>query len=177
MADTIIPVAVRTARTGHTCAQCRKPILPGDRYEDHRLPPYRDVNESPRWWPLKVHAPQMRNDSHTYGCDMAAAYREQASRLRATALAWASMPIGPDLGMLEDAARVVVNTQRAECWVIQRKAHVGFVKAGRLLLLLEEYGVIGPARGGRHPVLVPPWDLAGALFDLRQFASREQARA
>lgn len=80
--DTIIPVRIRTARTRHACAgttdRCGG-IQPGDRYEDWRLPPQRDVNTGDQWWKLKVHYPS-RPESGADGCELAAAYREHDER-------------------------------------------------------------------------------------------------
>ena len=79
---TIIPVRIRTARTRHPCAgigeRCGG-IRPGEQYEDWRLPPQRDVNTGDHWWVLKVHFPS-RPESGPSGCEVAAAYRDQAAR-------------------------------------------------------------------------------------------------
>lgn len=85
--STIIPVKVRTARKRHVCngfgrrSGCRA-IEPGEQYEDIRVPPWRDGNESPLWWKAKVHHPSLNatvNGGPT-GCEIAAAYRENAER-------------------------------------------------------------------------------------------------
>jgi hypothetical protein len=78
----VIPVVVRTARTRHRCDgyRCRVPIAPGDRYEDHRLPPGTyDHGTYDRWVRQKIHAPHWAQDGPT-GCEIAAAYREHATR-------------------------------------------------------------------------------------------------
>lgn len=62
---------------------------------------------------------------------------------------------GTDRSMLLDAARVAIGRPKVSPDMIQRRVRVGFAKAGRLLILLEEAGVIGPwAVGGSHDVLV-----------------------
>jgi hypothetical protein len=71
--QTIIPVRVRTARIIHTCGQCPGLILPGQQYEDHRLPPGREPNEGDHWWPMKRHY-AITNGYSGYGCDLAQAY-------------------------------------------------------------------------------------------------------
>lgn len=174
-----LAVQVRTARKGHPCNDCSEPILPGEKYELAVYPPHSvqeyDVD---RWVIWRTHYP--RHTSHTFliGCDMAAAYREQNRRLRARALARASMRIGHDLDLLECATRSVVAAQYANPALIQRKVRLGFAKAGRLFLLLADYGVIGLTENrGRYPVLVPPADLNSALYDLRQFSEKEKASA
>lgn len=88
------------------------------------------------------------------------------------------LPIGYDIGLLCDAVEVVTRFQRADKRLLQRRVVVGFAKAGRLLLLLEDYGIIGPPGfAGRHPVLVAPEGRDAALARLREIASRETAGA
>jgi S-DNA-T family DNA segregation ATPase FtsK/SpoIIIE len=54
------------------------------------------------------------------------------------------IPIGRDLDLLCDAARMALSHRgRIGPAVIQRKVRVGFAKAARLMILLEDYGVIG----------------------------------
>jgi hypothetical protein len=77
----IIPVKVRTARKQHTCDDCREPIEPRERYELRVTPPHRlDVYDVPHWLTWRTHYP--RHDGRTFllGCDLSAAYREQAVR-------------------------------------------------------------------------------------------------
>jgi hypothetical protein len=75
-------VTIRTARTRHWCGPGRHWIEPGERYEDWRLPPWRDVNESPRWWKGQRHWDG--GSPHRWACDKAAAYREHAERMPAS---------------------------------------------------------------------------------------------
>jgi hypothetical protein len=79
----IMPVKVRTARTQHSCNDCRVPIEPGDRYELQVVPPGRmqewDVD---RWLTWRTHFPRHDGDSFLPGCDEAAAYREKAEMER-----------------------------------------------------------------------------------------------
>jgi hypothetical protein len=76
-----IPVKVRTARKRHRCDGYPCPakwIEPGERYEDHRLPPGGDAGYT-HWVRHKVHAPT-RPAAGANGCDLAGAYQEQAAR-------------------------------------------------------------------------------------------------
>jgi DNA segregation ATPase FtsK/SpoIIIE, S-DNA-T family len=85
-------------------------------------------------------------------------------------------PIGYDLGLLCEAVGVVTRFQRADKSLLQRRVYVGFAKAGRLLLLLEDYGIIVPADSpGRHPVLVAREDRDAALERIREAAGKEPA--
>ena len=82
MAETIVPVKIRTARKQHACDDCPEPIMPGDKYELHVTPPHRlDVWDSDHWLTYRTHWPR-RPDPQRFllGCAEAAAYREQAER-------------------------------------------------------------------------------------------------
>jgi hypothetical protein len=84
----IIPMRVRIARRQHACSNyppCRVPIMPGERYEDHRQPPGSyDWGDYRHWITHKVHAPSSPHDGPT-GCEVAAAYHEHAVRDAASA--------------------------------------------------------------------------------------------
>lgn len=62
---------------------------------------------------------------------------------------------GADRDLLLQAAALVIGRKFASKDLLQRRVRVGSVKAGRLLVLLEDAGVIAPARGsGSRTVLV-----------------------
>lgn len=76
---------------------------------------------------------------------------------------------GPDRELLISAATAVITSQIASTTHIQRRIRVGFAKAGRLIGLLEDAGVVGPLNGtglGRN-VLVTPDQLDDVLAALR----------
>lgn len=93
--------------------------------------------------------------------------------------------IGADLDLLCDAARAVARRRAAAttgAGSVQRKVRVGWVKAKRLVILLERYGVIGPAPGGcgaydcgKHPVLITEAQVPETITRLRKIASNERA--
>ncbi|MGB9681153.1 MAG: DNA translocase FtsK [Minisyncoccia bacterium] len=55
----------------------------------------------------------------------------------------------PDDELYEEAYKVVVQMQKASASLLQRRLRIGYARAARLLDLLEERGVIGPADGAK----------------------------
>jgi len=51
--------------------------------------------------------------------------------------------------MLEDAARLVVETQHGSTSMIQRRMKLGYNRAGRIMDQLEALGIVGPAEGSK----------------------------
>ena len=65
----------------------------------------------------------------------------------------------------EEAARLVVTTQKASTSFLQTRLAMGFAKAARIMSQLEEAGVIGPAEGAKpRQVLVPDLDTLDQLL-------------
>lgn len=54
-----------------------------------------------------------------------------------------------DDDMFEEAAETVIRTGKASASLLQRRLRVGYARAARLLDLLEERGIVGPADGAR----------------------------
>jgi DNA segregation ATPase FtsK/SpoIIIE, S-DNA-T family len=66
--------------------------------------------------------------------------------------------------LLDDAIRVVVETETASVSMIQRRLRVGYTRAGRLIDMLERRGVISGYEGSKpRQVLVTPADLSRLL--------------
>ncbi len=63
--------------------------------------------------------------------------------------------------LLDDAIRLVVETETASVSMIQRRLRVGYTRAGRLIDMLERRGVISGYEGSKpRQVLITPADLA-----------------
>jgi len=59
--------------------------------------------------------------------------------------------------ILEEVKRVVIAQQRASVSMIQRKFRVGYARAGKLIDMLEQIGIVGPHSGSKpRNVLVKP---------------------
>ena len=68
--------------------------------------------------------------------------------------------------LLDEAIRIVVETETASVSMIQRRLRVGYTRAGRLIDMLERRGVISGYEGSKpRQVLITAADLSRVLGD------------
>jgi S-DNA-T family DNA segregation ATPase FtsK/SpoIIIE len=66
---------------------------------------------------------------------------------------------GGDDDLYRDAVRVVIESGKASASLLQRRLRVGYARAARLVEMMEEQGIVGPADGARpRDVLVGSMD-------------------
>jgi S-DNA-T family DNA segregation ATPase FtsK/SpoIIIE len=65
--------------------------------------------------------------------------------------------------MLEKAKELAYEHNRISTSLLQRRLRIGYPRAARLMDMLEESGVVGPAEGGGSREVYPPEEAAGRV--------------
>jgi hypothetical protein len=71
---------------------------------------------------------------------------------------------------MKDAVMVVVQTGKASTSLLQRKLRIGYGRASRLIDIMEEQGIVGPADGAK-----PRQVLVNSVDDV--FGAHQEAEA
>jgi S-DNA-T family DNA segregation ATPase FtsK/SpoIIIE len=117
--------------------------------------------------PRRVQGTFISNPETTKVCDFLRAQRppdydnevvSQPVQLTGRGSIVAQVDEGSD-DMWKDAVQVVVNSRKASTSLLQRKLRIGYGRASRLMDIMEEQGIIGPADGAKpRQVLVDSVD-------------------
>ena len=78
--------------------------------------------------------------------------------------------------LLWDAARIVVDSQLGSTSGLQRRLKVGYARAGRIMDMLEEKGIVGPPDGSKPREVLLDMEALKALEALESPLTEEEIR-
>lgn len=121
--------------------------LSGDRAKPVRLQaPFISEEE------VKKIAQHWRKQGSSLDATAAISFEEEA---RNGAILTASLEEEDDDALYEEAKRVVLEHGKASTSLLQRKLRIGYSRAARIIDLLEERGIVGPADGSKPREVLP----------------------
>ncbi|MDX2177214.1 MAG: DNA translocase FtsK [Candidatus Sumerlaeia bacterium] len=83
-----------------------------------------------------------------------------------------------DEALVRAAARVILEGEKGSTSLVQRRLKVGFARAGRLMDMLEDMGIVGPYKGSKpREILVDPQAALAELDRMEGADSRSRALA
>ncbi|HEY1126434.1 MAG TPA: DNA translocase FtsK, partial [Actinomycetota bacterium] len=112
--------------------------------------------------PTRLQAAWVTEKEVTSVCEWIRAQREPEYAASVEGLGRPPMEGEDDVGagdeLLEQAAELVIRSQLGSTSMLQRKLKVGFARAGRLMDLMEERGIVGPSQGSRARDVLVTWE-------------------
>ena len=103
-------------------------------------------------------------------------HEEILSAVAPAAMGGAAPEPQEDDPLLWDAARIVVDSQLGSTSGLQRRLKVGYARAGRIMDMLEEKGIVGPPDGSKPREVLLDMEALKALEALESPLTEEEIR-